>query len=259
MIDHVNRGCVFTSHYSGQGSAEQAAEFLQAALEHEQLVDRQAGDVGMKAGTACDMSPTCQKVLGSFPDSCRPKHIFGNMEERLPEEILHAFRNLKPSKDQYRNDPEAVAEAHSAMDELLQGYFRTAFNSNAVAFCCVHERQCPLYNDWVVQSGDAGKPLTVFLAGVSCVDVSTAGLRRRKLGPQHPILRLWYEERRQCQEDLGILECTPEFDVEEANQAIGDLYEIKSIKALQVELKGDCSLSLDIPVPFDLALRPGWN
>ena len=86
-IASLKNGWSLTSHYTGQASAEQAAEYVQVALEF-QGYNELRKDVGLVTMQACDLKSTCQKVLCSFPESHRPKHIFGDLVQRLPPDVL---------------------------------------------------------------------------------------------------------------------------------------------------------------------------
>ena len=122
-----------------------------------------------------------------------------------------------------------VQQQHGLIGALIDNNLAKLFQRDYTAQCLVHGRQCEFYYK-VTNIGKAGSDgrgrLVLFVAGVTCLDVSRMGARRRKSGQHWVALKLFYAERKVKQEDLGILECTEDFDFDEAEAELGHLYDM---------------------------------
>lgn len=225
FVRRLKSGCGLVSAYSGQGSAEQAALYTDIEQQAIGNLCPDSGDVGFRTLQASDIKQVCRLCLKSFPGAHRPGHVLGDLLARLPTDILEKINALTPTAEEYRHHLEVVEAAHEAIDALLRTNIDCCFNDDTRCHCDLHDRSCLIYDTTLLTP----HMLTWFAAGVTCLDVSRAGLRRGKLGPHHVPLMVWYWERRKRQEDLGLLECTPDVDIAEAEARLGDIYDISSI------------------------------
>ena len=204
-----------------------AARFVETALRHQGLLQPEAR--GFKFVEAADIDKLCRDVLRAFKDG-GPEHIFGDILERLCLEELAQVRALVPTTAMYRDrspeGTERIQEAHAAIGSLLD--HSHSFRHGDVGTCSAHAepRQCPFWT----RADDNDRSLTLVVAGVTCKDVSTMGLRRRRSGPHWVPLKVFYAERRARQEDLILIECTEHFDFEEAMEELGHVYQLSRVQ-----------------------------
>jgi hypothetical protein len=227
-VNKFKQGMSLVSAYTGQASAEQAVEYMSVALEHSGSFDPKEHH-GIKTAQACDIKPMCHRVLNSFPEHCRPEHIFGDLVARLPPALVRQIDELKPTRAEYAEHPDVVASAHEAITALIKNNLHGCFEEGCERYCFRHKGMCKMY-EHEARKGDDGKPRPrVFLAGVSCLDSTKAGLRRGNLGPGFIPLIVFLAERRVRQEDMGVIECTTEFDEQLVMEWLSDLYDIHSL------------------------------
>ena len=138
---------------------------------------------------------------------------------------------MTPDSMMYRNSPDLVCEVHQAIELLIKGHLDLCFKPDAKAECYLHGNQCNLYPLGPVLQPlqQVVAPLRWFFVGVTCLDVSRMGLRRKNAGPHFIPLVIFIYERRVRQEDLGLVECTEDFEVEEMRERLGDLYGLHPI------------------------------
>ena len=79
-IGHLNDGVEMLTCYSGQGSPEMAADFIQVAFRQLGLTRTEAS---FAFEEACDKKHMCQRVLESFPPRTRAGHLYGDLMDRL--------------------------------------------------------------------------------------------------------------------------------------------------------------------------------
>lgn len=224
-------GIDVVSSYTGQGSPEIACCMLRQGLAATGYLP--SGSKGFTFVEACDKARLCQTVLQAFEGDAAPQHIFCDMMEKLCAPARQEMKELLPSKSEYASDPEAVAQKHSQIEQALERRLamQVLFAEDGVR-CIKHSSQCPSAASLAQathrskQQSHGDKTLRMFVAGVTCVDVSTFGRRRHHLGPHHPALLVWLMERRTCREDFGILECTPELDIGFLEKYLSELYEL---------------------------------
>ena len=78
MRRKLETGLDLTSHYSGTGAAEVALAKI-------------AGDQ-MVSYSACDKNKVCQDVLQHHSGASAPRHIFAELCDRPPEDIMARLR-----------------------------------------------------------------------------------------------------------------------------------------------------------------------
>jgi hypothetical protein len=74
-----------TTHYTGYDAFGIALHYLQQALQTR--FSRNIGK-GVRMVHAADIKPLCRKVLAAFPPEMQYEHVFGDMLQRLPAEML---------------------------------------------------------------------------------------------------------------------------------------------------------------------------
>lgn len=63
LASHVGSGVLLTSHYSGMGTAEDAAVFALSSAMNALGITLPAGSQPVFCYSACDIDPLCRKVL----------------------------------------------------------------------------------------------------------------------------------------------------------------------------------------------------
>ena len=219
LLEWMNSGVLLFTQYSGQGSPEQAAAFIERALMHQHFLSSSAH--GIRCVEACDLSSHCRSALMAFSESHGPKHVFGDMHLRLPRHVYLAIKDFIPAESDYKMPGPAIEAAHAQVKRILLESTQDMFLPGHVAECFRHGGPCPLFH----VSDMKHTRLRMFVAGVTCKDSSRSGLRRHHLGPHFPTLMVWVAERRARREDVGLLECTVGFDSQLIIDLLGDLYE----------------------------------
>ena len=132
----LKAGVDVVSHYTGQASPEQAAHFIQTAFQYRSLVDLSL-DEGFKFREACDIKPMCRKLLCSFPPTLIADHVFGDIVERLPPDVLRTVRALTPTKEDYELRTDCVTAAHAAIEAGEGGSGDMGPSRRGLAFRCL--------------------------------------------------------------------------------------------------------------------------
>jgi hypothetical protein len=160
-------------------------------------------------------------VLKDFDPSARAKHIFDDINGKLPVKVKNILDGLEADKNA---SPEQKDQAYEDMVFALQNCEKKLFRPGSTCWCILHEAECKLFE----HSADCGR-LTIEIAGHTCKDVSRMNSKRPGLsGPSGRVLLVWMFERRRRREDLVITECTQDFPPEIFEQFLGMYYEITS-------------------------------
>ena len=211
-------GLDITSHYSGTGTAEVALAMI-------------AGD-SMVSYAACDMNAICRDVLLHHPPASAPQHVFSDLCERPPGEVMERLRErLKKVQVEAGIAPAAPDSAStpvsaSACAGLGRRWVREAMAILATwtptredtGACVRHDGcQCRIF-----------PPRTsryhVEVSGVNCQPWSAAGKRHGWLDDRSlPCLIL--VRTILCIQPNGVcIECTPNFDVAMLETLLGGAY-----------------------------------
>ena len=76
-VTRLQEGVQVISHYTGQGSFEQAADFIHTAFSRQGLLNSNVAQPGgFLFQQACDIQPAVQRVIASFHERVLPDHIF---------------------------------------------------------------------------------------------------------------------------------------------------------------------------------------
>ena len=94
FAEHIKNGVVLTTHYSGVGTAEDAAHFAirEVILQSGDCLGQQARscmDNSFECYASSDRDELCRKVLLG---AGMGKHVFGDILDRVPEQVLLKLR-----------------------------------------------------------------------------------------------------------------------------------------------------------------------
>ena len=202
-------GLDITSHYSGTGTAEVALAMI-------------AGD-SMVSYAACDTNAICRDVLLHHPPASAPQHVFSDLCERPPGEVMERLRErLKKVQVQAGVAPAAPGSdsastpvSASACAGLGRRWVREAMAILATwtptredtGACVRHDGcQCRIF-----------PPRTsryhVEVSGVNCQPWSAAGKRHGWLDDRSLPCLILVRTILCIQPDGVCIECTPNFDV----------------------------------------------
>ena len=209
-----------TSHYSGTGTAEVALAMI-------------AGD-SMVSYAACDTNAICRDVLLHHPPASAPQHVFSDLCERPPGEVMERLRErLKKVQVQAGVAPAAPGSdsastpvSASACAGLGRRWVREAMAILATwtptredtGACVRHDGcQCRIF-----------PPRTsryhVEVSGVNCQPWSAAGKRHGWLDDRSLPCLILVRTILCIQPDGVCIECTPNFDVEMLETLLGGTY-----------------------------------
>eukprot|EP00971_Amphidinium_carterae_P342037 6481169-Amphidinium_carterae.2 len=183
VMRNTQPGVVFTTHYSGMGSAEIAAGVVHSYLE--QSRSTLSSEPCFEMFSACDNDNACQAVLGkhSVSWSChlrapfKPQHVFADLSHVLPAEMIRQWLAVLTV---CRND--VSAESTTATRHALVEQAGMAFLEDSLAElgelkkgatlsdlpCVTHGQNCSCFPKL------QGR-LHVEVAGSTCVGFSTMG------------------------------------------------------------------------------------
>ena len=203
---NLETGISLISHYSGKGTAESAfadvADFMRRT--------ENARIPKICAQSACDLSPLCRELLLRHDTQSRPKHVFGDILQRIPMQS-------PPLSDLAATDVQRFLEAH--LSEL--------YNPQAKAFCFKHMQPCCLWDGLdSPQKPSARSGLLVSAAGFSCVDWSPrrTGKKPRLEGKSAPCFWHWVAENKALRPDLLMWENSSHFQPSVLEEGLGDEY-----------------------------------
>ena len=206
LEDVSHRGLVVTTHYSGTGAAEIATGkiFPGKARFH----------------SACDINPTCQRVLLNHGPECAAEHVTTDLLARPPKVIVDRLKSLLV---EYREQAEVRASTPGndrrevvaavglewvkvAMEVLEQW---TPAREDA-AYCLRHDRGCPAFPPRAVASTPGHLHLEI--DGINCQPWTAAGKRMGWLDVRSLPCLILVRIIVCIEPDAVCLECTPEFD-----------------------------------------------
>ncbi len=87
-------GVVLTTDYSGIGSPEIACAFIVEALRHHGHLSTTQAASFVLCWRACELVGSCRSVLADHHDAFAPKHIMGDLLERLPACVKTSLSSL---------------------------------------------------------------------------------------------------------------------------------------------------------------------
>ena len=210
-----NFGCLsFYSHYSGCNADYVALTHVRDGLK----------ELGMPAPDvlhlhACDIAKGPLQLLSSM--SPPPKHIFMDMHDRLPRNVLKVEEILPAAKAavdqrQFEEAAKKYAEIDGKRKQFHQGLDRSA---KLMGHCVLHNRKCPAR-----EPPPPEKWLTLSSSGVICKDWSPFGKKLGCAGPSSRELSHWRRESLFLLHPILVVECSTGLPLEVAKEGLDDAY-----------------------------------
>ena len=207
----LQRGLAVVTDYSGMGTPEVCLGFIHDALQRRFL----PGQQDLILQRASDKDVYCRLILQAHAGSLAPNCVFGDLQERCPEELFRQCQQML--LERRKACDEAVAQGASERDarrRIGRQFILDALNimtsatRTVRAWCHRHGRACCA---WPVSSSSA---LRMSISGITCVDWSALGKREQWLGSSSLAFLMWCREKLAAKESLMIVECTEEIDIE---------------------------------------------
>jgi hypothetical protein len=140
----------------------------------------------------------------SIPDDFVAKHVFGDINDRLPLHVRQTLDELLPHKG-----AKAVEKkrAFQSMQKYLQSSLPLAFPEDATSWCYRCKVECPLRCSSAPVVGVEGfRPLTVKAAGSTCTGWSSIGRQQQDADPAMRPFIVYTQEMRACPDDISFHE-----------------------------------------------------
>ena len=201
------RGMVVTTHYSGTGAAEQATETVLP------------GNVHFHG--ACDINPTCQRVLLSHDPECAAEHVFSDLLARPPKDIVD---RLQATLAEYQEKAQVRASTPNGQDRdvlravglewvdaAMQILGEWTPTREDTAHCLRHDGNCPTFPARTSAS-TPGRRFHLEISGINCQPWSYAGKRMGWLDDRSIPCLILIQTILSVQPDAVCIECTPGFD-----------------------------------------------
>ncbi|CAE7249881.1 unnamed protein product [Symbiodinium sp. CCMP2592] len=225
LRNHVLKGMVLTTDYSGLDCPREALQMGVRALQHVMHMEP-AGEV-VHVGRTCDkglLQKRVQVELARSIEAVLQDHErchFEDILHRLPQSGQDWIAAASPQKGANKKER---SDAYAAIADWLMQNRSWLFSENATAFCCVHQRHCPVHQCLL---GDKEQRLRINVAGVTCHAWSSEGLLEGTSHESEIPLAVWLTERKFMfeaeLEDVAFLECTPRFPAQERlERVLGD-------------------------------------
>ena len=210
LVQLMPKQVVITTSYSGIGSAEWAARFVQKAFNDHGFA------VGVTCYSATDLSETCRHVLGRHREP--PQHIFQDILSRMSPDTVNELKAMQ--KRYYDLLPSAVAvdearccQIRAAVKDLGGKFFLEAIEYLLqpemevlpTAWCSACNQECRL----IPPAFDEGGAVWVEIAGNTCTPWSSCGALMGWLGAASLPSLVWGAWLHRARPHLVINECTP--------------------------------------------------
>jgi hypothetical protein len=224
LVGNMSSSIFVGTDYSGTGIPEMVLNFGQQAMKKQGLVHQSVQMVNCRA---CDCDTNAQYLLQFAAFGQRPLHLFGDLTERLPEDLAKELKEMIPTGQ------EPTAAIYQAILQKLQE--RRSVLKHNVAPCILHRDHCP------VTIGPAGHPpidstnqssniLKVNIACHTCKGWSGMGGQSRHAHESQLPLAIWGVERSEHREDVVFTECTEKFDANVLDVVTDHKFSRKSLK-----------------------------
>ena len=247
-LEEIRRkGVCVTTHYSGMGTAEDAAEY---ALTFGAQAAGLPSDIPFAAYSASDSSAPCRQVLIR---NGKAQHIFGDILDRLDSSILDALKStLQAHISRFYESVEELGNGASEddgsamgrkglLDEIGRQWCAEAkrilqkqnFSDKTTAWCFKCKRSCPCFPS----KAKLEDMLFIEISGTTCTAWSS--MNQSALGwlDVSSIACLTWCRMVQCLEPhIVIHECVPRFDSTMLSKHIGSKYAVESCIFTPVQL-----------------------
>jgi len=231
---------MLTTSYSGMGCAEMAASMISEALAGQGIETR------FVPWSATDVDRTCREMLMEHEPGSRPEHVFGNILERIPADLLKSLEQKRmrmlavlegrmteatakgTSKDvlvRYRREQvqrlgaKFVAGVTTALQDLDASCYQSCW-------CYRHSQMCCPVAD-ATQQGPRGLRLEV--AGTTCVAWSSMGASLGWLDSSSLPCLVWCHQQLATLPDLILHENVATFDEQVLRDILGSKYHINAL------------------------------
>ena len=209
LEDMSKRGVVVTTHYSGTGAAEMATATILP------------GRVIFHG--ACDLNPTCQKVLLNHGPECTAEHVSADIMARCPKHIVD---QLRADLNKYQQEAEALVSASKQpghkgilrdvslkwVDAAMVTLHAWTPRREDMIDCLRHNAECPAFPARASTSTSGRFHLEI--DGINCQPWSKAGKRLGWLDDRSLPCLVLCRTIVIVQPDAVCIECTPGVDFE---------------------------------------------
>ena len=205
------KGLAMSTNYSGIGMWETAVAYVGEALGGAQVTNFHA----------CDIDEDCLRVLLQHQGLSKPQHVFENLENRWPTDVLRELRREETRFDDVlREESQSGMDSKSRRQEIglqkLQAFARVLDSAQLkdTDFCLSHRRQCKLF-DVDFQELHRKGGLVIHCGSPTCTDHSKQNQQRPGCAGKTGVAwACWLAERKhraaRGQEDLVMMEITPD-------------------------------------------------
>ena len=211
LEENLLRGLTLVTHYSGKGTAESAlcdvADIMRLYVN--------ASIPQIFCASACDISHMCREMLLRHDVACRPKHVFGDMLDRIP----------------LQSPPLADCAADEVFERLKKDAGQL-YNAQSSAFCFRHLKSCNLWDGLESTAPKDRERLLISAAGFTCTDWSPrrGGKRAGLQGRSAPVYYHWIIENQQLKADILFWENSSHFDPSLVEAHLGEEYAHIAVK-----------------------------
>eukprot|EP00439_Symbiodinium_sp_Y106_P034529 s571_g4.t1 len=231
LARNIQDGIRISTDYSGMGTGEEAMRQLCLVCWQHTGGQPEAEHLGEKffCQRATDVDAFCRHVLMHHDELFRPRCLFGDIVERMPDHCKDAIsKRLKREQasdksggnQRKRKHSDSGREAVPQHVQLSEG--RMLIRNAAQLLLANHHPK----KDWRATCYAHGKHkcclnatapqdfagISINITGFTCVDWSVFGSKCKWHGDAALPWCQWVTERIRCQEDVILCECTPSFD-----------------------------------------------
>lgn len=219
-----SQGLHVITDYSGSGQAEHACQRLR------DLARDSGRQPRVHCARASDINPDCRKVLQAFneKDMCVMGDIISRQSARF-QKRLHAITvkgRAQLQSPSSVDDTEKVAQKEEQIRKMwLASVARlihaTPCSPEDKAWCDEHEQRCA-----VVPPASDDDCLSIRIAGISCLDWSSRGSRRKTIGTGALAWASFLRETWWSEPDMVLLECTRSYRHADLDAVMGSKYSL---------------------------------
>ncbi len=173
-----------TTHFSGVGTAEIAAKLMSDHLYESNIWPAKH----IVFYSACDYEHICQKVLKSHPDDCKALHLFSDVCEPVPQDVIDSLRQyLSKMREEFHSTsfstPSEQAQAKAVREKAVHVFAQNLFSNTQIArtaTCLECGKQCSHH-----PNVDGEVPLWIDCSGTPCPPFVRGGAYGHGMGFLH--------------------------------------------------------------------------